>query len=106
MIQNDTLIFIKSLFYVLGKTESLKLLQDSNLTERESKLLEMRMIRGKSLKEVADILMIEEDSVNKAQNKVCKKLADWVKRKDTVEQVVALLNCTDYKQWQKVKVVC
>lgn len=102
----DELNFVKGLFNTLGKTESLKLINDSNLTEREGLLLELRLIRGKSLKEVADILMIEEDSVNKAQSKVCRKLCEWIRRKDTVEQVIALLNCTDYKRWQTVKVLC
>lgn len=102
----DELNFVKVLFNTLGKTESIKLINDSNLTEREGQLLELRLIKGKSLKEVADVLMIEEDSVNKAQSKVCKKLYYWIKCKDTLEQVVSLLNCTDYKQWQKVKAVC
>lgn len=84
--------FVKVLFNTLGKTESLKLITDSNLTEREGQLLELRMVRGKTLKEVADVLMIEEDSVNKLQNKVCKKLYYWFKCKNTIEQVVFLLN--------------
>lgn len=106
MAQIDSLVFVKSLISTLGKTESIRLLSDSNLTERESMLLELRLIKGKSLKEVADELMIEQDSVNKSQNRVCKKLHDWIRNKDNLDQVVALLNCTDYSQWQKVSEVC
>lgn len=106
MKQTDTLTFIKNLFYVLGKTESLKLLQDSNLTEREAKLLEMRFIKGQSLKEVAYELTIEEDSVNKCQSKVCKKLYTWIKNRNTIEQIVVLLQCQDYTPLQKVMVTC
>ena len=65
---------IQILFLTLGNQEKLFLLQNSNLTERESNLLTYRLVQGKTLKECSSILGIEEDSVNKAQLKAIKKL--------------------------------
>lgn len=65
---------IEILFLTLGNQEKILLLQNSNLNDREIKLLTHRLVQGKSLKECSEIFGIEEDSVNKAQLKAIKKL--------------------------------
>lgn len=84
--------FCKTLFYTLGKTQARKLIQDSNLDERECLLIEYRLILGKSLKEVSDLLGIQEDSVNKSQNKTCKKLHIWISNRVKSEEIMLLFS--------------
>lgn len=72
------LSYCKSVVEKLGKKKSISMLEESCLTDRECKLLELRIVHGVSLKECSSILLIEEDSVNKAQLKASKKLYKWL----------------------------
>lgn len=65
---------IKELFSNLPRNQKLIIIQQSNLNDREVNLLIMRLVQGNSLKDCAEIMNIEEDSVNKAQLKAVKKL--------------------------------
>lgn len=70
---------VQIVFFALSKTQKQSLLDNSNLNDREKELLTYRLIEGKSLKECANFLGIEEDSVNKAQLKAVKKLYFFLK---------------------------
>lgn len=69
----------KNVIEKLGRTKAEQLLEDSSLNDREKQLLELRLIRGVSLKECSVIFVVEEDSINKAQLKASKKLFTWLK---------------------------
>jgi len=51
MKESIPVAYCKNLFYTKGRNEKLKLLEESNLTDREIKILKMRYIEGLSLKE-------------------------------------------------------
>ena len=71
--------YIKNVFKMLNRANKLKLLETSNLTNREIELLTKRFINGDSLKDCANYYRLEEDSINKAQLKAVKKLYKYLK---------------------------
>lgn len=66
--------YIKNLFNFMARSEKISLLENSNLTDRETELLKRRLIKGESLKECALYFNLEEDTINKNQLKAVKKL--------------------------------
>lgn len=91
-MQTEEMLFCKNLFNTLGRKESMELLNNSNLTDRERDIILMRLIYGKSLKECSDVLIIEQDSVNKAQKKAVIKLYQWINNKGKIIELIRLLN--------------
>lgn len=80
--------FCKNVFLLLGKKKSEDLLERSNLNNREKIIINSHLLQGLSLKECASILLIEEDSVNKAQKKALNKLYEWIKNQTIIEQIL------------------
>lgn len=79
MRKTQELETVQIIFLSLGRNQKQELLDNSNLNDREKELLTHRLVNGKTLKECADYLGIEEDSVNKAQLKAVKKLFYFLK---------------------------
>ncbi len=79
MRKTQELETVQIIFLALSRNQKQELLDNSNLNDREKELLTHRLINGKSLKECATELGIEEDSVNKAQLKAVKKLFYFLK---------------------------
>lgn len=50
---------------------------ESNLTEKEARILDLRFIQGLSVKETAARLSMEVDTVNKAQKRAINKFYDF-----------------------------
>lgn len=71
-------IFCKQLFFILGRDEKIKLLQKSNLTDREKRVCELRFVEGKTTQEIADELNVSLDTFNKMQKKLFQKLYLWL----------------------------
>lgn len=70
--------YCKEVFNFLGREDFIRLLEKSNLTDRNKELIEMRFVHGKSIKECSDHLNIEENSVSKSQRKICRQLYKWL----------------------------
>lgn len=79
--------FIKTLFNSLGRVEKQKVLDRSNLTDKERCLLAKRFIEGLSVKESADYFCMEPDAYNKAYHRIVLKLYSWFERKAKVQGV-------------------
>lgn len=80
--------FCKKVFSIIGRYNGENLLNQSNLTDRERLIISNRILKGISLKECAEILVIEEDSVNKAQKKACVKLYNWLNTQSCLMQSI------------------
>ena len=70
MRESIQVAYCKNLFYTKGRNEKLKLLEESNLTDKEIKLLKLRYIEGLSIKEASEEMKIEIEAFNKLQKKV------------------------------------
>lgn len=70
--------FCKRLLMSTGRAEGLNILNYSNLTDREREIINCRFLKGLSLKECAEIFLMEEDSVNKLQKRICVKLFNFL----------------------------
>lgn len=81
--------FCINVFKLIGKQKSEELLERSNLTNREKIIVDSHLIQGLSLKECAGILLIEEDSVNKAQKKALVKLYTWINNQILINQILS-----------------
>lgn len=66
-------------FSLLGRKQKQELLENSNLNDRELTLLSFRFINGYSLKECAEELGLEVNTVSKNQLKAIKKLYEFIK---------------------------
>lgn len=80
--------FCKNVFQLIGNKKSEELLERSNLTNREKVIIHSHILQGLSLKECAGILLIEEDSVNKAQKKALVKLYTWINNQVLIDQIL------------------
>ncbi|MCQ2086552.1 MAG: hypothetical protein MJZ37_00550 [Bacilli bacterium] len=92
MKMTNEFIFCKNLFSTLGRKESYDLIDSSNLSAREREVLYTRFVKGLSLKECADLLVIEENSVSKALHRSIKKLYKWIENRENATQILSLLN--------------
>lgn len=70
--------FCKKLFLSTGRSEGLNILNYSNLTDREKEIINCRLLKGLTLKECAEIFLMEEDSINKFQKRICTKLYNFL----------------------------
>lgn len=66
--------YCKKLFMSAGRIAGINILNFSNLTDREREVILCRLIKGLTLKECSELFVMEEDSVNKMQKRVCIKL--------------------------------
>ena len=78
MKESKEVSFCKKVFSSAGRTKSIVILDNSNLTDREKELMICRFLKGLSLKECSELFLLEEDSVNKAQKKTCIKLYNFL----------------------------
>jgi len=76
-VKSETLL-IKDLFYALGRNEKKELLYNSNLNDKEIRIMEMRHIEGLSIKEISEVLNIDIDTYNQSQKRINKKLYSWL----------------------------
>lgn len=83
---------IMELFSILGRRESLTLLANSNLAERDQKLLALRFIKGLTLSECATYFYMRPNSIGKWQTKCCKSLYQWLMNRSRAEQILDALN--------------
>lgn len=89
MKESKEVDFCKSVFSLIGRNNSEELLKRSNLNDREQSIILYHLLQGKSLKECAGILIIEEDSVNKAQKRACVKLYNWINNQMLIKQILS-----------------
>lgn len=66
--------YCKKLFMSAGRKAGINILNFSNLTDREREVILCRLVKGLTLKECSELFVMEEDSVNKMQKRVCIKL--------------------------------
>lgn len=80
-MENKEVKFIKELFYTLGRSEKEAILKESNLDNKELKLLKARLIEGLSIKEISNLYGLEIDTYNKTYHRAMLKLYAWLERK-------------------------
>ena len=85
MKKSNELDYCQKVITVLGRTRSTEMLHKSCLTDRERKIVFNRIVKGLSIKECSEILLIEENSVSKALQKACNRLYIWLINKDTAD---------------------
>lgn len=92
MTKNSETEQIVELFSILGRREALTMLANSNLSERDQKLLALRFVKGMSLCECSDYFNMAPNSVGKWQTKCCKRLYTWLSNRSRAEQILDSLN--------------
>lgn len=92
MRKSDELKYCQEIITILGRKQSLEMLSKSCLTDRERKLVFNKLVKGLSLKECSEIMLIEENSVSKALQKACAKLYIWLINRDTANIIAQKLN--------------
>lgn len=92
MTKNSETEQITKIFSILGRREALNLLANSNLSDREQKLLALRMVRGMTLDECSDYFNMYRNSIAKWQTKVCKKLYTWLEARHTATSLLHSIN--------------
>lgn len=93
-MQSKEVSYCKNLLFVLGSDEKRSLIEKSNLNEREKKLVSLRFVDGKPIKDCCDELGIEIDALNKAQAKALLKLYFWINNKDKITMILTELFVT------------
>lgn len=83
---------IIEIFSILGRREALTMLANSNLVERDQKLLALRFVKGMSLCECSDYFNMAVNSVAKWQTKCCRRLYEWLSNRTKAEQILDALN--------------
>lgn len=84
MTKSKEIIFIKNLMLILGRKEKEKLLENSNLDDREKLSMELRFIHGFSFCETAEKMNIPFDTFSKFQKRVFIKLYIWLQRQANI----------------------
>lgn len=74
MKQSVEVEYCKNLFYVSSRSRILRIIEDSNLTNKEREFISARYIEGLSIKEICDNLQIEEETYKKSHRKIMSKL--------------------------------
>lgn len=92
MTKNSETEEITKIFSILGRREALNLLANSNLSDREQKLLALRFVRGMTLDECSDYFNMYSNSIAKWQTKVCKKLYGWLNARHTATSLLHSIN--------------
>lgn len=87
-MQSKEVSYCKNLLFVLGTEEKRSLVEKSNLNEREKKLVSLRFIDGKQIKDCCEDLNLEVDTFNKAQAKALSKLYFWLKNKERITMLL------------------
>lgn len=80
MEKSKEVILCKRFFYNLGRFEKIKIIKNSNLDNRERKIIYSRFVEGMTLKEIAENLSLGIDNCNKIQKKAFVKLYSWLER--------------------------
>lgn len=88
---------ITYIFSILGRREALSLLANSNLSDRDQKLLALRMVKGMTLDECADYFNMYSNSIGKWQTKCCKRLYEWIERRQQAAQLLDSMKMSDVK---------
>lgn len=70
----------KKLFYRLGRLEKQKIIENSNLDDREQKVLTLRFIEGATTQETAVKMNMTDDALSKMQRRIFKKIYVWLSR--------------------------
>ena len=92
MTKNSETEEITKIFSILGRREALNLLTNSNLSDREQKLMALRFVRGMTLDECSDYFNMYRNSIAKWQTKVCKKLYIWLDARHTATSLLHSIN--------------
>lgn len=90
--ETETITYI---FSILGRREALSLLVNSNLSDRDQKLIALRMVKGMTLDECADYFNMYRNSVAKWQSKVCKRLYQWICSRQKAAELINSMNMPD-----------
>lgn len=87
--------YCKNLLFLLSRADKVKLLENSNLNNRERDILILRVVDGLSVKESCNRLDIEEETFNKAQKKAYAKLFFFIQNKALISDLTnkLLINC-------------
>lgn len=78
MVKSIEVQTIKMLMQILGRNEKMKLLKNSNLTNRERKIMTQRFIVGLTAKETSEMMNMDIDTFNQAQKKIYLKMYAWL----------------------------
>ena len=85
MNKTQELIAFENRILFLNRKEKAELLENSNLDDRELQLISYRFIQGLSLKECANILGLEINTISKNQTKIIKKITNILRKKKSIK---------------------
>lgn len=85
MKKSVELQYCQDVINILGRKQSMEMLCKSSLSDRERKIVYNRIVKGLTIKECSELLLIEENSVCKALNKACVKLYIWLINRETAD---------------------
>ena len=92
MTKTSELEEITHIFSLLGRREALNMLANSNLSDRDQKLLALRFVKGLSLDECAEYFCMCRNSVGKWQTKVARKLYQWIENRREASVLLHSIN--------------
>lgn len=87
-MQTEAVKYCKNLMFLLGTEEKVKLIESSNLNEREKQIIVLRFVKGKTVKDCCEEMCLEVDTFNKAQAKAMSKLYFWVSNREKIKEIV------------------
>lgn len=78
MKQSTEVDFCKNFFYTSGRKSVVELIDNSNLTNRERELVNLRYIEGLRVKEICNRLNMDEFVYKKEHRRILGKLYVWM----------------------------
>lgn len=78
MKQSIEVEYCKNLFYISSRSKIISIIEDSNLNDRERELITARYVKGLSVKEICELLNLEEETYKKMHRKILSKLYIYI----------------------------
>lgn len=85
--------YCKNILFLLPREEKVRLLENSNLTNKERDIISFRIVDGLSIKEVCDKLAMDENAFVKAQRRAYAKLCFFLQNKEKILKLCSALRC-------------
>ena len=70
--------YCKNMFFIKSRREVEGIIESSNLTNRERELVKLRYIEGLRVKEICEVLKLEECTYKKLHRKILSKLYIYI----------------------------